>query len=70
MFCHMRSEFIKNKKYKTRAHTAASIGIGVIGMMNPVASAIAFPIEMGIEYHQWRKAKRSTNIPRLVSTWA
>tara|TARA_B100000925_G_scaffold291835_1_gene281790 strand:- start:1708 stop:5607 length:3900 start_codon:yes stop_codon:yes gene_type:complete len=67
MFCHMRSDFLKNKKYKQEAYMAASVGIGVIGMMNPVASAIAFPLEMGIEYYQWTESKKDQQITLALS---
>jgi hypothetical protein len=58
IYCQIRSEFIQSEKLKEGAYLTASIGIGIIGMINPIASLIAFPIEMGIEYHQYKKHQK------------
>ena len=55
LFCRKRSEFINQSKSTEENLMAASIGIGALGFIHPVAAVAVLPVEFGLEYAQYQE---------------
>ena len=57
IYCQTRNSFLKEEANRDRNLMDASIGIGMLGFIHPVAALAVLPIEFGLEYAQYTEMR-------------
>jgi len=57
IFCQVRANFIEESKNNKRNLGDATVAIGMIGFIHPVAAVTVLPVEFGLEYVQFKEAE-------------
>ncbi len=65
IYCQTRNSFLNEEANRDRNLMDASIGIGMVGFIHPVAALAVLPIEFGLEYAQY--AEMSSDKRRNLS---